>query len=168
MTKSKLELLDSMALCGGRLLLLRRPARLTRYGSAAPTAGGLQVRFEIDSQQTTVTRLDRLGSILRKIKCHVPEWIVGHEAQFAQMIAPLIKLGRVVSSVDLYSFLQDKYGISLSAHMPRLEGNRLRFICGQFDLAKPPSIVDVTIDLASFELQTASVTLANITPPKDG
>ena len=67
----------------------------------------------------------------------------------------MLNLGRVVLSADLYSFLQEKYGVPVSSNLPRLEGTQVRFLCGTFGQIPEPTVVDISLDSESLVLSVS-------------
>jgi hypothetical protein len=115
------------------------------------------VWFQFQSQQRIIRNLEELGLMVSELNCTLILWVQDHETQFAQILAALLGLGRVVSSVDLFSFVEERYGLSVSQHLPRLEGDKLRFLCGQFRLDADHAISDISLDLGSLELEVRRI-----------
>jgi hypothetical protein len=154
MTK-KIEIIEAMPLCDGILQLTHRSKRLTSYESATRHSNGLSVWFVFQGRRTTISSLKDLKRIRIDRKCDLLVWVKDHESVFAHILTPVLNLGRVVSSADLYSFLEEKYGVPVSSKLPRWEGAHVRFLCATFGQTAEPKILDVSLDLESV---TMSVT----------
>lgn len=145
------ETIESIPLCGGDLILIRRTIALDCYGESSSLFGNIEVGFCIGSEHKKISNLQELASITLNLNCKLIDWLQGAETSFAKIIAPLIDVGRVVSSIELFSFIENKYGVSVSQNLPRIEGKYLRFLCGKFQFADEPTIADISIDLESLE-----------------
>ena len=151
----KMEIIEAMPLCGGILQLAHCGKRLTYYESTASNSA-LSVRFVFLGRRTTISSLEDLKRIRSDRNCDLRVWVKDHESVFAHILSPVLNLGRVMSSADLYSFLEEKYGVPVSSRLPRLEGAHLRFLCGNFGQADEPRVLDVSLDLESLTV--------NVTP----
>jgi hypothetical protein len=158
------EVVESMPFCGGDLLLMRRIRRWSTYdGPTGDHHHDLAVKFRLHNKERRIRSLEDLASITSNLDCIVEKWVSGHEIQFATILAPLINLGRIVSDADLYSFLEEKYGLSVSSHLPRLEETCLRFLSARITLDKGPIVFDVSLDLSSYNLKSRRILLSTKT-----
>ena len=145
------ETIESMSLCGGDLKLIRRTIKSDYYGESSNISSNLEVWFCISSEHKRIGNLQELASITLNLNCKLSDWLQGAETNFAQIIAPLLNVGRVVSSTELFSFIENKYGISVLQNLPRIEGGHLRFLCGQFRFSDEPTIADISVDTETLE-----------------
>ena len=65
---------------------------------------------------------------------------------FAQLVAALLDLRRLIADPQLFDFLEDKYGIPLARRLPRVDGGVLRFTIAKMALGETPIVTDFAVD----------------------
>lgn len=155
MIDDNFEIIQSMSFCGGELKLSRRKIVTGYYEHLSNHSNNLsrnlQVWFCNGSDQRIVRNLIELSSIIKGLHCKLNDWLKGSEIIFSEIIAPFLNLGSVISSSDLFSFVQEKYCIEISNNLPRIEDGQLLFLCGQFPIEAEATISKVHIDIETLE-----------------
>jgi hypothetical protein len=157
MSPAKVEVIESIPLCDGELSLVLVVKKSPRYEEFTAGQSNLSVHFRLGDRKEILTDLAGLKKLIVELKCDLVTWVQGREKQFAQIIAPILKLGRVISSEDLYSFLDPQYGIRVAEHLPTLDQKTLRFLCGRFGLDIDSTLLEVALNLESLELNQRAV-----------
>lgn len=83
-------------------------------------------------------------------------------AVFADFVAALELDARALANPELYSFVEERFPVLLEQERPRVEGSRLLFVSGAFDLHEPPRIWRVSADLGNGDVEQEPV------PPRPG
>lgn len=154
MTKENEEIIERLGFCGGTLELIRSKVSMDYYESAQQSANSLfpvRVVFEKNGEYRRIDSLQELGDLAKEIKCDVEKYVTDHESGFALIIAHLLRRGRLVSSVDLFGFLERDFDLSIKENRPRIENHKLRFLIGKFSLTEDHQLFDVVSLLPSLQ-----------------
>jgi len=144
----KTEVLASVRLDGGVFELVREVEASSSY-DAVSGASALRARLRAEGKPIPVESFRTLAQWAAERRVDLSIEVAKLPAVFAQL-AGAIELGlRVVELPALYDFLEDKFGIGITTEVPRVEGNSLLFVAGNFGLGQAPAIWRVTVDLTT-------------------
>jgi hypothetical protein len=152
----KTDILASAALGNAVFELLRDVVLPSGYGSVSGEAS-VRARVGTGEEWTPVDSLPALirwaadqGLVLATEVARAPD-------VFAEFVAG-VELGiRVISSPELYGFVEERFPVLLGSEGPRVEGDRLLFLGGRFDLREQPAIWRVSVDLVNGTVEQAPV-----------
>ena len=143
---TKTDIVASAAMGDAVFELVRDVVLPSGYGD---TSGGASVHARIGTGEAW-TSLDSVEALVRWAADHgvdLPAEVSRAPGVFAEFAAALEPGIRVLSNPELYGFVEERFGVSLEREGPRVEGDRLLFLGGRFDLREEPRIWRVSVDL---------------------
>ena len=160
MIKDNEESIVSLEFCGGQLKLIRSKVSLGYYESAQQgtrPAFPVRVGFEKNGEYRTLYSLQELGNLTREMKCDVERYVTDHESGFAWIVAHLLHSGRLVSSVELFDFLERDFDLSIKDNLPRIENHKLKFLVGTFSVTGNHQLFKVVCLLPSLQSTVSEI-----------
>jgi hypothetical protein len=161
---TKTDILARVPLGNAMFALLREGMAASSYDSLS---GATTVRACIETGDESIP-IPTLRALTRWAAEHgvdLPVEVAKAPAVFADFVRH-VELGRrVLSDPNLYSFVEQEFDLSLKRELPRVEGAKLLFLCGEFPLeSEQPRIWRVDADLVNGSIDEESVP-ARSAPP---
>jgi hypothetical protein len=145
---TKTDVLASTPLGDAVFELVREVVLPSGYGD---TSGSASVRGRVDTGKGA-TPLDSLQALVQWAtdqRLDLAAEASKAPAVFADFVAARELGVRVLSTPELYDFVEERFPVVLSQEGPRVEGGRLLFLAGRFGLNEEPGIWRVSVELAN-------------------
>ena len=143
----------------GLLILYERYVKIDYYGPPPQDDSPPFKAIYLESgKPLKVESLSQIARLRKHCGVCLSEVLRGYECDFAKIVGLMvIGKGRIISSKDLFSFLEEKYDIQISKNLPRIENGVLKFLMGHFTLEPRIALWNLSLDLSTLNIRVENL-----------